>query len=76
MFSPAAAPEAQKASYGTTGSEGAAAGQPGSEVRPAGREAPASSEEVAAEKAAQEGRPEASGAREEELALKKVISTC
>lgn len=81
---PAAAPEVQKASYGTTCSEGAAvgaspgwaAGQPGSEVRPPGWEAPASSEEVAAEKAAQEGRPEASGVQEEELALKKVISRC
>lgn len=38
---------------------------------PEGPEAPASFEQVGAEKAVQAGRPEASGVQEEELNLKK-----
>lgn len=43
---------------------------------PPGQEAPASAEPAGPEKAAQEGRPEASVVQEEEPALKKVISRC
>lgn len=76
--------KALKASCGTTGSEGvavagfpsSAGGQTEAKVLPQGQEAPASSEQVGAEKPAQEGQPEASVVQEEELDLLGLLMVC
>jgi len=76
--------KALKASCGTTCSEGVAeAGFPSSaggpteaKVLPWGQEAPAASEQAGAEKAAQEGQPEASAVQEEDLTLSLLLVVC
>lgn len=84
MFLSAAVLKVLKASCGTTcsgvgaagGFPGSAAGQTEAQALPEGPEAPASFEQVGAEKAVQAGRPEASEVQEEELNLSVLPMVC